>query len=138
MRISVCPRSLTPLPLILLLSFLGFQLTPAQAAGISPITVVYSTTTAPLVLNAYAAKYGIDAEEFKATAFCESSYDAGAVGDKSSSYGVFQIHLPAHTDISKEKALDPWFAIDWAAQQFAAGKASMWTCWRKLHASSDV
>lgn len=117
--------------MLILVSF-GFVPTPAQAEIIAPITVEYSTSTAPLVLNYYARKYGIDAEQFTATARCESHFRHTAVGDGGNSFGVFQIHLPSHPTIGKDQALDPWFNIEWSAQQFAAGKQKMWTCYRNL------
>lgn len=124
--------------LILLLALLGFQPTVAEASVISQTTVEYSSTTAPLVLNAFAYRYGIDAEEFIKVAECESSLRANAVGDHGTSYGVFQIHLPAHPSVTKEQALDPWFNIEWSAQQFAAGKQKMWTCWRTHFGGKSV
>lgn len=123
--------------LLLLFTLLGF--TPvAHADEIRAITVEYSTSTAPLVLNALAYKYGIDAEEFIKTAYCESHYNANAVGDHGNSYGVWQINLPSHPNISKEQALDPWWSTEWAAQQFAANKQRMWTCWRKLQNEKNI
>lgn len=110
--------------------------TAAQAEVISPVTVVYSTTTASLILNAFAARYGADFDDLEAVAQCESNFDAGAKGDyengKPTSFGIFQIHLPAHPEVTRAQALDPWFSIDWAAKQFAAGKQNMWTCYRML------
>ena len=80
----------------------------------------------------YAAKYKIDFNEFLAVAKCESSLKANAVGDKGTSFGVFQIHLPAHPTISKAQALDPWFNVEWSAKQFAKGNQKIWTCYRIL------
>ncbi len=121
------------MPLALLLTLLGFAPSPALAADISHVTVEYSTTTAPLILQAIATKHGIDPEPFIETARCESNFKASAVGDNGTSFGVFQIHLPAHPYISKEQALDPWFAAEWAAKSFADGKQKWWTCYRNLY-----
>lgn len=122
--------------LVLLLTLLGFAPTPALAADISQYTVEYSTTTAPLILQAIATKHGIDPEPFIATAQCESRFKASAVGDYGNSFGVFQIHLPSHPTVTKAQALDPWWAAEWSAQQFAAGKQKMWTCYRMLYSVS--
>lgn len=72
--------------------------------------------------------------ELVATLKCESGFNPKAVGDKGKSFGIAQIHLPAHPTITKQQALDPMWAIDWTAQQFAKGEKGkrMWTCWRNL------
>lgn len=54
------------------------------------------------------------------------------VGDREQSFGLVQIHAPAHPGITKEQALDPEFAIDFLARNIAAGKASMWSCSKML------
>lgn len=76
------------------------------------------------------AKMGLKPNILLRTLECESNLNPKAVGDGGTSFGIAQIHLPAHPSISKEEALDPYFSITWAAEQFAAGNARMWTCWR--------
>lgn len=121
------------MPLLLLLTFLGAVPTPAQAATISPTTIEYSTTTADLILRSYAAKYHLkDPDEFVATAQCESGFDAIIQGDNGKAHGVFQIRLDYHPEITLEEANDPFWAIDWAAQEFSAGHQDLWTCYRQL------
>ncbi len=44
------------------------------------------------------------------------------------SWGLAQIHLPAHPEVSKEQATDPEFAIDFLVKNVSEGKAYMWTC----------
>jgi hypothetical protein len=56
-------------------------------------------------------------------------YDAG---DREQSFGLVQIHLPAHPSISKAQALDPEFAIDFLAKNLHGGRGAMWTCYRHL------
>lgn len=117
----------------LLLIFLGLSLgTPTPALAQQVVPVVYSTTTAEDIITSYAIHYGIPAGPLVATLRCESNFNSGAVGDHGSSFGVAQIHLPAHTEISKAEALDPLWSINWAAEQFAAGHANEWTCYRNL------
>lgn len=84
-------------------------------------------------IDQYSAFYQIDEADFAATLECESGLDPEAVGDHGTSLGIAQIHLPAHPDITKEEALDPDFALDWAAKQFSLGHQTMWTCWRERH-----
>lgn len=118
----------------LLLIFLGLGVgypRPALAQNLPP--VVYSTTTAEDILRAYAVKYAINGDEFVATARCESQFDEHAIGDHGTSFGVFQLHLPAHPEITKAEALDALWSVDWAAKQFVAYKQYMWTCYRSLY-----
>lgn len=118
--------------LFLALISLGFITAPPALAGtISPLP--YTIENAPVIIEAYAVRYGIPSSSLVATLRCESGFDANAVGDLGTSFGVAQIHLPAHTDISKDEALNPFFAIDWAASQFALGKASMWSCYKNIY-----
>lgn len=79
-----------------------------------------------------AVAYGIDGERFLATAMCESGLRTDAVGDGGRSYGIFQIHLPAHPTVSKEQAFDPKFAVDWSAKNFKKNPY-MWSCYRILY-----
>lgn len=88
-----------------------------------------STTTTATYIRHAALEFGADPDSLLATLTCESDLDIHAVGDSNSSFGISQIHLPAHPEISKEQALDPEWSIDWAARMFAQGRQSMWTCY---------
>lgn len=77
-------------------------------------------------------KYGLEPNILARTLWCESSYRPDAIGDGGTSYGIAQIHLPAHPQVTPEEALDPEWAVEWAAQAFANGQARMWTCFRQL------
>lgn len=55
-----------------------------------------------------------------------------SVGDREQSYGLVQIHLPAHPSVSKQQAKDPEFALDFLAKNLAGGNANWWTCYRQL------
>lgn len=97
------------------------------------------------ILKDAADRYGINYRVFAFIAFHESQNDPAAVGDKdfvcnlprspifgeiSPSYGLFQINLCAHPDVSVSDAENPFFAARWAAQQIAAGNINQWTAWR--------
>jgi len=84
-----------------------------------------------LILNT-ATKHDIDGERFLETARCESSLKPGAIGDHGTSYGLFQIHLPAHPSVSIEQALDPYFVVEWSAKKFKANP-KIWSCYKKLY-----
>lgn len=102
------------------------------------VPVVYSTSTAENIIRSYAIHYGINGDELLATLKCESSLDSSSVGDHGTSFGVAQIHLSAHKNVTKAEALDPFFSIDWSARQFALGNANIWTCHRLLFSGNSA
>lgn len=51
-------------------------------------------------------------------------------GKQEDSHGVCQIHAPSHPELTKEQLYDPYFCIEWTAQQFKEGNASQWTAYR--------
>lgn len=107
---------------------------PALAAELPSIPKIeYSTTTAEVIIEAYAAHYGIPADPLVATLRCESDFNDKSIGDFGTSFGVAQVHLPAHKDISKAQALDPLWSINYAAQQFSLGHQDMWSCYKALY-----
>lgn len=87
-------------------------------------------------IQAYAAhkavEFGLNPVLFKKVIACESQWNAGAIGDHGQSYGLVQIHLSSHSDVSKEEALNPHFAIDWMAHEWSLGHERQWTCYRLL------
>ena len=64
---------------------------------------------------------------------CESGWDPDAVGDYGTSFGLVQIHLPAHPYVTQEQATDPVFAINFITDEFARGNQRIWTCYRRLY-----
>lgn len=84
-------------------------------------------------IAAIADTHKVNRERLLGTLKCESNFKTDAVGDNGTSYGIAQIHLPSHPEITKEQALDAEFSIDFAASEFAKGNAKKWTCWRKLY-----
>lgn len=84
------------------------------------------------MLQDSALVYGVSLLALTNTLQCESKLNPHAIGDHGHSYGIAQIHMPSHPNITKTQALDPAFAIDWTAKQFSEGKSSMWTCARIL------
>jgi soluble lytic murein transglycosylase-like protein len=80
----------------------------------------------------HAKKYGVNPTVALAVAKCESGFKAGAVGDKGTSFGVYQIHLPAHPTVTKEQALDPHWAIEWSMPRLKS-TPRIWSCYRLLY-----
>lgn len=77
--------------------------------------------------------YNVNLELMEGIIKCESSFNPGAIGDYGHSFGLVQIFLPAHPDISKEEALNPFFSAFYLAQQISLGHASMWSCYNLMH-----
>ena len=50
-------------------------------------------------------------------------------GQQEQSFGLVQVHLPAHPSVSLEQAIDPEFAIDFLAKNLAKGRGTMWSCY---------
>lgn len=81
-------------------------------------------------------------EEILKTIQCESGFDpliqsqykdpSGPNGLEDS-WGLAQINLPAHPNITREQAQDWKFSLEFMKKNFAAGNQSMWTCWRNNH-----
>lgn len=115
------------------------------AAALAPQPVVASTAAAALfpkpltvdeTIAMVAKKYGVQPTLMRSIIMCESSFNQNAVNDNPGveySVGLAQINLLAHTDITKDQALDPGFSIEFMGKHLANGKGqSMWvTCYKK-------
>ena len=110
-----------------------------QIHFVSASTTIPEATTTPSTIPEMvswsANKYGVDPEIITKVIQCESTSNPTAIGDHGHSYGISQIYLPAHPEITKDQALDPAWAIDYLAQQISIGKGNRWTCYRKLSTS---
>lgn len=97
----------------------------------------FTPTTAEVFIEQVAEKYKIDKTELLETLKCESSLKATAVGDGGKSFGIAQIHSPSHPTITREQALDPYWAMEWTAKEFSEGRKWQWTCARNLGFVTD-
>lgn len=131
--------------------------TTSNATILSPLIAhaqeIVIPQTVPDKIGFYAQKYGIRYEDLYDTIQGESfgsttlqSYARYTIdhpewgvkkGDRELSFGLCQIHLPAHPDISKAQANDPDFCLEWMAKQFSKGAvrdgACMWTVYALKH-----
>jgi hypothetical protein len=53
-------------------------------------------------------------------------------GSREQSYGLVQIHLPDHDDITYEQAIDPDFSVNYLAKNLHEGHGEMWSCYHKV------
>jgi Transglycosylase SLT domain len=118
------------LSLLTLLLWLGATVTSTSTLANIPVT--YSLTDAPLIIRAAALHYGANPQDLLDTLYCESHFNAGSIhrhDGKGDSVGTAQINSHYHPEISRSEALDPIWSIEWAAQQFAAGRQKEWSCY---------
>ena len=76
--------------------------------------------------------------ELEAIAKCESNFNPKAIGDHGKSVGVFQIYLPAHPEVSKAEALNPYFSLVWAIDKFHKGEIGIWSCYHILTKTGKI
>lgn len=91
------------------------------------------------LIDKYANKYSVSSTTMLAIMKCENrSFDPTLQsyhvknGVREESYGLVQIHLPSHPNVSYEQATDPEFSIEFLAKHLSQGKGSLWTCYRML------
>lgn len=124
--------------LITLLALGLIPATPVYADSVQLPTVEYSTSSAEMIVRAYAVKWGVSGDEMWQTTLCENpSLDPKKRSDvilkngvHENSWGNSQINLYWHPEVTKEQAQDPFFAADFMGEYFSKGKMSQWTCWR--------
>ena len=117
--------------IVCFLIFIGFFASfSATNADIAPLKAPESSIDNLIALNSDI--YSVSQETLYRTIKCESSFNPQAVGDHGTSFGIAQIHLVAHPDITKKQALDPSFSIDYLAKSIKNGKGRMWTCFKSI------
>lgn len=84
------------------------------------------------VVRKFADQYHVSAERMLTTMICESGLNPGAIGDQGRSYGISQIFLPAHTEVSVEQAQDIYFSAEFMAREFSKNNEKIWTCYRQI------
>ncbi len=94
-----------------------------------PPVVAVKVPTLREFAAADARAYKLDVVAFLATIQCESQFRPYAVS-RTADFGIAQIHLAAHPEITKAEAFDPRWSLSWAAKQWSEGRASEWSCFR--------
>jgi hypothetical protein len=126
----------------------GYQIANAVTitAGATPETnlsselgAIYSEQQIKVLVNEYANKYGVDANQMLETIRCESvgfkNVQSGHIlkGVREDSWGIAQINLYWNPEVTKEQALNPDFSVEFMAKKFSQGKYHRWTCWRNIY-----
>lgn len=70
---------------------------------------------------------GVDPQIVLNTARNESRLNPNAIGDHGTSYGLYQLHLPAHPDISKENAENIIWSTQWTINEIRKNSCKIWT-----------
>lgn len=83
-------------------------------------------------ISDYSFRDKVNPKIVRAIIKCESGYNPNAVGDGGKSFGLVQIHLPSHPNITKEQAVNPEFAIKYLTSELSAGRGKAWTCYRNM------
>lgn len=116
-------------------SILSVPIVQAQSLTVDDLKQIARTT---------AKDAGLNVEHFLGTIDCETkgtwnpSIQSEAssttdVGGREESWGLVQIHLPDHKDITKAQAINPHFAINWMRDEWLKGNAWEWSCWNALY-----
>ena len=102
-----------------------FNIQPVRAeAPLIPLP-----TTIPEKIVYYSNQYGVSVSRMNKIIRCESGYNPQAHNPNGeNSWGLVQINLKAHKNITIEQATDPDYAINYLAKNLAEGRGSMWTC----------
>lgn len=116
--------------IIFLLSWVKSNAEEIETEPLTPPVINYTTNQIESLVNVYADKYDVPRSTMQKVVSHESSYVWDTVGDNGTSFGVAQIHLPDHSDITKKQAMDPNYSLDWMAKNIKAGKGQMWTGYR--------
>lgn len=85
-------------------------------------------------ITRYSSKYGIPRESMRVLVGCETAWSWDVKiqskaryknGNREQSFGLAQIHAPAHPNISYEQMTDPDFALDFIGKNWKK-RADMW------------
>lgn len=154
MLIKRIKHTLLAAGLIAILIIGGLLSIPSSAKGDAIVETIptnsangaHSATTTTALLKEMATKVaianGLNTDHFLGVIDCETgnTWDTTIQskyirkdGTQEQSFGLVQINLPSHTNITLQQAEDPEFAINWMAEEWVAGRQSEWSCWTKLY-----
>jgi hypothetical protein len=110
------------------------QITPpitAQKQPVAPLSIPDSKTTLQALVKRLSEAAGVNPALTECLAAHESQWDATRVGDignkNGESYGLVQIEIQQHPDVTHAEALDPTFATEWMLKEIKAGRVNEWS-----------
>lgn len=108
--------------------------TPKAEAAVPPAQVAESLNSRE-DMEAYIRRaYPARAAEIISVVSCESDFNKDAQGDfrngEYTSFGLVQIHRPAHPELSLETIKDPRWSLDYIIKEFKAGHEKQWSCYK--------
>lgn len=81
----------------------------------------------------YSNLYGADSKIVSKVIQCESEFNPNAHNPNGEdSWGLVQINLDSHPEITKEQALDTNFSINYLVENISNGRGKMWSSWRAI------
>jgi hypothetical protein len=110
----------------------------AEAAE-PPKEVVWTKDTLIQLAHDEAVQDNLNSDHFVKVMRCEigknwdykgQSFSLRPDGTRENSWGMWQIFLSAHVEISKEMAQDPIWATHWAGTMWRAGNYRLWSCYK--------
>lgn len=96
-------------------------------------SLINSGSTTPSIIKDYivveALVAGVNPQTALTVAERESRFNPKAAGDGGKSHGIWQIHLPAHKEVTKEQAQNIIFSTQWSMNEMSKNSCAIWsTC----------
>lgn len=97
-------------------------------------TAPVAKETVQEMISRKATEMDVDPKLALRIANCESSFVPQQskiinprTGEREKSFGIWQIHIPSHPDVSIEQAMDPEWSTDWAMPRLK-DNPNLWSC----------
>ena len=116
--------------MVLMSSLIGF---PTQLVA-QPLEIVNPTElTIEGQIDYYSELYSVDKSIITKVIQCESRFNPLAHNPNGEdSWGLVQINLDSHPEITKEQAINTNFSINYLAENISNGKGRMWSSYRAI------
>lgn len=118
------------------------SLSPIYTAHADEIRPLWDATTTQDAIESLSEEYHISSSTMARIVSCETGGNTGSTtiqslavnskGQQENSWGLVQIDLDYHPDISRDEAQNPIFALTFLAQNLAAGNGHLWTCFNMM------
>ena len=109
---------------------------PARATSTASLPIQPNTIAGYIQQDA--AEFGVNPDIMNRVIQCESGGDPLAIGDHGTSFGLVQIHMPDHPEVTTTEAFNPAFAVRYLAQKIGSGQGHIWTCFKRMKLSTST